>query len=190
MREEFFAIPAEAAGRRVHGADYRRQPGFANAERSGARRAGRCFAQSGLPVRFIHQTGIADACGTGGGIRGDGLAGEVSAVHHGHAGAFAQADLIVCRSGAGAVSELAAAGKPSVLIPFPFAADDHQLKNAAGVRARGRGAFCRSIATGTGRSFSRPCANLYERSGAAASDGRKRAQAGASRTRRGARRKF
>ena len=44
--------------------------------------------------------------------------------------AFAQADLIVCRSGAGAVSELAAAGKASVLVPFPFAADDHQTKNA------------------------------------------------------------
>jgi len=44
--------------------------------------------------------------------------------------AFAEADLVVCRSGAGAVSELAAAGKPSVLVPFPFAADDHQLKNA------------------------------------------------------------
>ncbi len=43
---------------------------------------------------------------------------------------FAQADLIVCRSGAGAVAELAAAGKPSILIPFPFAADQHQLKNA------------------------------------------------------------
>jgi UDP-N-acetylglucosamine--N-acetylmuramyl-(pentapeptide) pyrophosphoryl-undecaprenol N-acetylglucosamine transferase len=45
-------------------------------------------------------------------------------------GAFAAADLVVCRAGAGAVSELAAARKPSVLIPFPFAADQHQLKNA------------------------------------------------------------
>ena len=45
-------------------------------------------------------------------------------------GAFAQADLVVCRSGAGAVAELAAAGKPSILSPFPFAADQHQLRNA------------------------------------------------------------
>jgi UDP-N-acetylglucosamine--N-acetylmuramyl-(pentapeptide) pyrophosphoryl-undecaprenol N-acetylglucosamine transferase len=43
--------------------------------------------------------------------------------------AFAEADLIVCRAG-GTVAELAAAGKPSVLVPFPFAADDHQLRNA------------------------------------------------------------
>jgi UDP-N-acetylglucosamine--N-acetylmuramyl-(pentapeptide) pyrophosphoryl-undecaprenol N-acetylglucosamine transferase len=42
---------------------------------------------------------------------------------------FADADLILCRSGS-SVAELAAAGKPSVLVPFPFAADDHQHKNA------------------------------------------------------------
>jgi len=51
--------------------------------------------------------------------------------------AFAQADLVVCRSGAGAVSELAAAGKPSILIPFPFAADDHQTKNAEALERAG-----------------------------------------------------
>jgi UDP-N-acetylglucosamine--N-acetylmuramyl-(pentapeptide) pyrophosphoryl-undecaprenol N-acetylglucosamine transferase len=45
-------------------------------------------------------------------------------------GAFAQADVVICRSGAGAVAELAAAGKPSILSPFPFAADQHQLRNA------------------------------------------------------------
>jgi UDP-N-acetylglucosamine--N-acetylmuramyl-(pentapeptide) pyrophosphoryl-undecaprenol N-acetylglucosamine transferase len=42
---------------------------------------------------------------------------------------FADADLILCRSGS-SVAELAAAGKPSLLVPFPFAADDHQHKNA------------------------------------------------------------
>jgi len=44
--------------------------------------------------------------------------------------AFAEADVIVCRSGAGTVSELAAAGRAAILVPFPFAADDHQLRNA------------------------------------------------------------
>jgi UDP-N-acetylglucosamine--N-acetylmuramyl-(pentapeptide) pyrophosphoryl-undecaprenol N-acetylglucosamine transferase len=43
---------------------------------------------------------------------------------------FAEADLVLCRSGASTVAELAAAGKPSVLVPFPAATDDHQLKNA------------------------------------------------------------
>ena len=43
---------------------------------------------------------------------------------------MADASLIVCRSGASSVAELAAAGKPSLLVPFPQAADDHQRKNA------------------------------------------------------------
>lgn len=43
---------------------------------------------------------------------------------------FADADLVLSRSGASTVAELAAAGKPAVLIPFPQAADDHQRKNA------------------------------------------------------------
>ncbi|HVV69889.1 MAG TPA: undecaprenyldiphospho-muramoylpentapeptide beta-N-acetylglucosaminyltransferase [Gammaproteobacteria bacterium] len=47
------------------------------------------------------------------------------------AGAYAWADLVICRSGALTVAELAAAGIGSILIPFPFAVDDHQTKNAA-----------------------------------------------------------
>lgn len=43
---------------------------------------------------------------------------------------FAEADLILCRSGATTVAELCAAGRPAVLVPFPGAADDHQLRNA------------------------------------------------------------
>jgi UDP-N-acetylglucosamine--N-acetylmuramyl-(pentapeptide) pyrophosphoryl-undecaprenol N-acetylglucosamine transferase len=44
--------------------------------------------------------------------------------------AFARADLVVCRSGASTVAEIAAAGKPAVFVPFPRAADDHQRINA------------------------------------------------------------
>ena len=53
--------------------------------------------------------------------------------------AFSRADLVICRAGAGTVSELAAAGKPSILVPLPTAADQHQLRNAE--------AFARSGAT-------------------------------------------
>jgi UDP-N-acetylglucosamine--N-acetylmuramyl-(pentapeptide) pyrophosphoryl-undecaprenol N-acetylglucosamine transferase len=50
--------------------------------------------------------------------------------------AFEEADVVVCRAGASTVAELAAAGKPSILVPFPFAADNHQVRNAeAMVRA-------------------------------------------------------
>src|SRR5579863_4470585 len=61
---------------------------------------------------------------------GTGLSGEVFEFIRDMPGAFAQADFVVCRAGAGAVSELAAARKPAMLVPFPFASDQHQLKNA------------------------------------------------------------
>lgn len=44
--------------------------------------------------------------------------------------AYAAADLALCRAGAGTLSELAVCGLPSVLVPYPFAADDHQSANA------------------------------------------------------------
>jgi UDP-N-acetylglucosamine--N-acetylmuramyl-(pentapeptide) pyrophosphoryl-undecaprenol N-acetylglucosamine transferase len=43
---------------------------------------------------------------------------------------FAQANLVMARSGASTVAELAAAGKPALLVPFAAAADDHQTRNA------------------------------------------------------------
>lgn len=46
------------------------------------------------------------------------------------------ADLVICRSGAGTLAELAAAKKPSILIPLPTAADDHQKKNALSLIAK------------------------------------------------------
>jgi UDP-N-acetylglucosamine--N-acetylmuramyl-(pentapeptide) pyrophosphoryl-undecaprenol N-acetylglucosamine transferase len=50
---------------------------------------------------------------------------------------FANADLVVCRAGATTTAELIAAGKAAVMIPFPFAADDHQRKNAEALQASG-----------------------------------------------------
>jgi len=51
--------------------------------------------------------------------------------------AFARADLVVCRSGASTVAEIAAAGKPAVFVPFPRAADDHQRVNAEALARAG-----------------------------------------------------
>jgi UDP-N-acetylglucosamine--N-acetylmuramyl-(pentapeptide) pyrophosphoryl-undecaprenol N-acetylglucosamine transferase len=50
---------------------------------------------------------------------------------------FTGADLMLCRSGASTMAELAAAGKAAVLVPFPLAADDHQRKNADAFVAAG-----------------------------------------------------
>jgi UDP-N-acetylglucosamine--N-acetylmuramyl-(pentapeptide) pyrophosphoryl-undecaprenol N-acetylglucosamine transferase len=51
--------------------------------------------------------------------------------------AFARADLVVCRSGASTVAEIAAAGKPAVFVPFPRATDDHQRVNAEALARQG-----------------------------------------------------
>lgn len=50
---------------------------------------------------------------------------------------FGRADLLLCRSGASTVAEVAAAGKPAVFVPFPRAADDHQKRNAEALEKAG-----------------------------------------------------
>ena len=50
---------------------------------------------------------------------------------------FAEADLVLCRAGATTTAELIAAGKASIMVPFPYAADDHQRKNAEALQTAG-----------------------------------------------------
>ena len=50
-----------------------------------------------------------------------------------------QAHLVICRAGASTVAELAAAGRPAILVPYPFAADDHQTANARQFAEAGAG---------------------------------------------------
>jgi len=56
--------------------------------------------------------------------------------------AMARADLVVSRAGASTLAELAAAGKAAILVPFPFASDDHQFHNA---QARQRAGAARVV---------------------------------------------
>jgi len=51
--------------------------------------------------------------------------------------AFSRADVVVCRAGANTVAELAAAGKAAILVPYPWAANQHQLRNAQALANRG-----------------------------------------------------
>jgi len=95
-----------------------------------ARQSWPLFRTSGLPVRMVLQAGRESWSELEAKFAESGLRGEVLPFIEHMPAAFAAADLVVCRSGAGAVAELAAAGKPSILVPFPFAADDHQLRNA------------------------------------------------------------
>ncbi|HXG94470.1 MAG TPA: undecaprenyldiphospho-muramoylpentapeptide beta-N-acetylglucosaminyltransferase [Blastocatellia bacterium] len=58
---------------------------------------------------------------------------------HDMAARFEQADVLICRSGATTVAEIAAAGKAAIFVPFPFATDDHQRKNAEAFERAGAG---------------------------------------------------
>jgi UDP-N-acetylglucosamine--N-acetylmuramyl-(pentapeptide) pyrophosphoryl-undecaprenol N-acetylglucosamine transferase len=81
-------------------------------------------------VRVVHQTGDADYERVLGMYTERGLRGVVTPFIEDMAGAYARADLVVGRAGASTVTELAALGKPSILIPFPHAANNHQVTNA------------------------------------------------------------
>lgn len=59
-----------------------------------------------------------------------GVQADVRAFLDDMANQYAQADVVICRAGALTIAELAAAGVASVLVPFPFAVDDHQTHNA------------------------------------------------------------
>jgi UDP-N-acetylglucosamine--N-acetylmuramyl-(pentapeptide) pyrophosphoryl-undecaprenol N-acetylglucosamine transferase len=81
-------------------------------------------------IEVRHQTGEKHHAATGALYRQRGVAVEVTAFIGDMAEALAWADLVVCRSGALTVAELSAAGVASILVPFPFAIDDHQTANA------------------------------------------------------------
>ena len=78
----------------------------------------------------IHQTGAADEGVTVGAYSKAALPARVHAFEHDMAGAFASADLVVARAGASTCFELAACGKPALLIPLPSALRNHQHFNA------------------------------------------------------------
>jgi UDP-N-acetylglucosamine--N-acetylmuramyl-(pentapeptide) pyrophosphoryl-undecaprenol N-acetylglucosamine transferase len=129
VREEFFSLPEKSRGKRLHLLVTGGSRG-ARALNEASRSSWPLFQKAGFPIRFLLQAGREDFERLREEFSRSGLEGEVTAFIDDMPAAFAQADLVVCRSGAGAVAELAAAGKPGILVPFPFAADQHQLRNA------------------------------------------------------------
>ena len=80
--------------------------------------------------QVCHQAGRQHAGLTATRYREAGVAAEVLPFIADMAAAYREADLVICRAGALTVSELAAAGLPSMLVPLPHAIDDHQTRNA------------------------------------------------------------
>lgn len=80
--------------------------------------------------RVLHQTGRSHHAAVVALYEQLGVEAEIRPFIDDMAESYANADLVICRSGALTVAELAAAGVASLLIPFPFAVDDHQTHNA------------------------------------------------------------
>lgn len=97
------------------------------------------------PLHVIHQTGAADCQSLRQKYEENGIEGQVEPFFRNMAEIYERADLLVSRAGATTLAELAVLGKPAILIPFPYAADNHQQKNADYYVA---GGGCRSFNEG------------------------------------------
>ena len=88
-------------------------------------------------LSFIHQTGEKDEDWVRAAYEEAGFRARVSAFINDMGSAYSEADLVVCRSGAGTLAELTALGKPSLLVPYPYAANNHQEGNARSLEKDG-----------------------------------------------------
>jgi len=136
VRSEFFALPPKPREATLTVLITGGSQGSQRLNRA-ARESWPLLREAPFPVRLIHQTGPSSHPDMAAAFQRSGLAGEVVPFIDDMPAAFAAADLVVCRSGAGAVAELAAAGKPALLVPFPYAADNHQWRNAEALARAG-----------------------------------------------------
>ena len=90
-----------------------------------------------LAVVVRHQCGEAHYDKARAAYQNAGIEADVVPFEKDMAGAYAWADLVICRAGALTLAELAAAGAPSILVPYPTTVDDHQTRNAEAMVAAG-----------------------------------------------------
>jgi UDP-N-acetylglucosamine--N-acetylmuramyl-(pentapeptide) pyrophosphoryl-undecaprenol N-acetylglucosamine transferase len=81
-------------------------------------------------IQFLHQTGIRDYENIRESYRKTGFKGTITPFIYQMGEAYAVADIVVSRAGATTLAELTALGKPAILIPYPYAAGQHQELNA------------------------------------------------------------
>jgi UDP-N-acetylglucosamine--N-acetylmuramyl-(pentapeptide) pyrophosphoryl-undecaprenol N-acetylglucosamine transferase len=91
----------------------------------------------GPALRLIHQTGEKEHAAVKRAHEEAGMQSEVRPFLPAIFEELARADLVISRAGAGTAAELAAAGRPAILVPFPGATDDHQTRNALALQQHG-----------------------------------------------------
>jgi UDP-N-acetylglucosamine--N-acetylmuramyl-(pentapeptide) pyrophosphoryl-undecaprenol N-acetylglucosamine transferase len=84
----------------------------------------------GLPLQVIHLSGGRDERLVADNYRRENVPAYIAAFHHRMEEVYSAADLLVARAGAASLAEFAAFSLPGILIPFPYATDDHQTRNA------------------------------------------------------------
>ncbi|MGI9114345.1 MAG: undecaprenyldiphospho-muramoylpentapeptide beta-N-acetylglucosaminyltransferase [Chthoniobacterales bacterium] len=94
-------------------------------------------------LQIIHLTGAREEKLVADNYRRANLRAFVAAFHHQMQELYSASDFVVARSGAASLAEIAAFALPSILIPFPFAADDHQARNAEVFAAAGAATMVR-----------------------------------------------
>jgi len=92
-------------------------------------------------VCIVHQTGERDLDKVRQAYAEQRIEAEVSPFIVDMVPVYTASDLIICRAGATSLAEITAAGKAAILIPFPFAADDHQTMNARAMVEAGAAAM-------------------------------------------------
>ncbi len=95
------------------------------------------LAQASGPLRVTHQSGEADLEMVRDGYRSAGVMARVEPFLESMDTEMSDADVVVCRAGATTLAELAAAGRPAILVPYPHATHDHQRLNAAAFQKQG-----------------------------------------------------
>jgi len=90
-------------------------------------------------LRITHQTGEKDVARVREGYQSRGFQAQVTNFIDNMSAAYGAADLVICRAGATTIAEVTACGKGCIFIPYPYAADDHQRKNAESLVKRGAG---------------------------------------------------
>ncbi len=138
VRAEFFDVPVKQTGDAIHVLITGGSQG-ARAINEAMIGALPLLAEEKDRVSFTHQTGENDFYRVRDAYENSGLNALVKPFIERMVDEYAAADLVISRAGATTVAEIAAAGKPAIMIPFPFAADDHQRKNAEAVERAGAG---------------------------------------------------
>ena len=133
VRAEFFCPPAPRTGNPAPFAGDGREPGRTGTENQRMPEIAATLLDAVPGLTILHQAGARHAETTQAAYAASGAPPDrwkVQAFLGDMPAQFAASDLILARSGASTVAELAASGKPALLVPFPQAADDHQRKNA------------------------------------------------------------